>query len=78
MFGLFCGFWNYMVEKKEAKVLLVGLDKAGKTVIFNFSQKQNIKLLIQFLDLFRTIKKIIQSNLFTKYIFKIYSNNRIK
>lgn len=33
MFSLFYGLWNYMFSKTEFHVLILGVDKAGKTVI---------------------------------------------
>lgn len=32
MFSLISGFWNMLVENPTYKVLLIGLDDAGKTV----------------------------------------------
>lgn len=31
MFSLLYGFWEYIVRKEELRVLILGLDKAGKT-----------------------------------------------
>lgn len=33
MFSLFYGLWKYMFNKDELRVLILGVDKAGKTVI---------------------------------------------
>ena len=33
MFSLFYGLWKYMVSKIEFHVLILGIDKAGKTVM---------------------------------------------
>ena len=33
MFSLLYGFWEYVFRKEEFRILLVGLDKAGKTNI---------------------------------------------
>lgn len=33
MFSLFYGLWNYLFSKTEFHVLILGIDKAGKTVI---------------------------------------------
>lgn len=35
MFSLFYGLWNYVFSKTEFHVLILGVDKAGKTVIFS-------------------------------------------
>lgn len=34
MFSLFYGLWKYMFSKMEFHVLILGIDKAGKTVLF--------------------------------------------
>lgn len=34
MFGLLYGFWQYMFKKTEFYVLILGLDRAGKTVSY--------------------------------------------
>ena len=31
MFSLLYGFWEYIFRKEELRVLIIGLDKAGKT-----------------------------------------------
>lgn len=33
MFSLFYGLWKYIFSKTEFHVLILGIDKAGKTVI---------------------------------------------
>jgi hypothetical protein len=33
MFSLFYGLWKYVFTKDEFRVLMLGVDKAGKTVI---------------------------------------------
>jgi ADP-ribosylation factor related protein 1 len=33
MFSLFYGFWQYMFSKLELHVLILGIDKAGKTTL---------------------------------------------
>lgn len=33
MFSLFYGLWKYMFSKTEFHVLILGIDKAGKTVM---------------------------------------------
>ncbi|KAL7108415.1 hypothetical protein ACP275_06G111100 [Erythranthe tilingii] len=33
MFSLFYGFWKYMLSKTEFHVLILGIDKAGKTTL---------------------------------------------
>ena len=33
MFSLFYGLWKYVFTKDEFRVLILGVDKAGKTVI---------------------------------------------
>lgn len=33
MFSLFYGLWKYMFSKIEFHVLILGIDKAGKTVM---------------------------------------------
>jgi ADP-ribosylation factor related protein 1 len=33
MFSLFYGLWKYVFTKDEFHVLILGVDKAGKTVI---------------------------------------------
>lgn len=35
MFSLFYGLWKYLVSKTEFHVLILGIDKAGKTVNFH-------------------------------------------
>lgn len=34
MFSLMAGLWSYMFSKTEFHVLILGIDKAGKTVMF--------------------------------------------
>ena len=34
MFSLMHGLWSYMFSKTEFHVLILGIDKAGKTVLF--------------------------------------------
>lgn len=34
MFGLIKGLWDYYFQKPTIKILMVGLDNAGKTVKF--------------------------------------------
>lgn len=36
MFSLFYGLWKYLFTKTEFHVLILGIDKAGKTVIWFF------------------------------------------
>lgn len=33
MFSLLYGFWEYMFRKEEYRVLILGIDKAGKTTL---------------------------------------------
>nr|GFB62602.1 ADP-ribosylation factor-related protein 1 [Tanacetum cinerariifolium] len=33
MFSLFYGLWKYLVSKTEFHVLILGIDKAGKTTL---------------------------------------------
>jgi ADP-ribosylation factor related protein 1 len=33
MFSLFYGLWKYVFTKDEFRVLILGVDKAGKTVV---------------------------------------------
>lgn len=33
MFSLFCGLWDFMFRKEELHVLILGIDKAGKTTL---------------------------------------------
>lgn len=35
MFSLVYGLWKYMTSKTEFHVLILGIDKSGKTVIFH-------------------------------------------
>lgn len=34
MFGLLKGLWNSLFEKPTLKILIIGLENAGKTVLF--------------------------------------------
>jgi ADP-ribosylation factor related protein 1 len=36
MFSLMSGLWSYMFSKTEFNVLILGIDKAGKTVMLSF------------------------------------------
>ena len=49
MFSLFYGLWKYLFSNIEFHVLILGIDKAGKTVNFPFFK------LIQFKILFRVM-----------------------
>ena len=33
MFSLLAGFWEYVFRKEELRVLILGLDQAGKTIL---------------------------------------------
>lgn len=35
MFSLMSGIWSYMFSKTEFHVLILGIDKAGKTVMLS-------------------------------------------
>ena len=37
MFSLFYGLWKYIFSKTEFHVLILGIDKAGKTVMLIFA-----------------------------------------
>ena len=42
MFSLLYGLWEYVFRKEELRVLILGLDKAGKTTLL---EKLKVKLL---------------------------------
>nr|KAJ0210592.1 hypothetical protein LSAT_V11C400227900 [Lactuca sativa] len=59
MFSLFYGLWKYLVNKTEFQLLILGIDKARKTVI--------ISLLFHYYILLFNIGRIETSN--TKLVF---------
>lgn len=45
MYTLLNGFYNYLTRKEEFYVLIIGLDNAGKTVLFHAIKKSSLVLI---------------------------------
>ena len=47
MFSLLYGLWEYLVRKEELRLLILGLDKAGKTTLLEKLKVGAVTLLLR-------------------------------